>query len=113
MRQNYNRLLQDSCFGNDESETGEVFENLSMIDANSTGANNTPSMSNTYTAKPSHHGSLKHQNPTSSSFNTRSKGILRYKKPLRKMRSSNFGCSNENEKQRTGLNSILRSDDDI
>lgn len=107
MRQNYNHLLQESCFGNDNNEPENHFENLSMIDASSNAPTSTTTANNT--GKTSYHGPAKHH---SSSINMRSKGILRYNKPLRKMRSSGT-AQVENENQRTGLNSILRTADDI
>jgi len=55
-------------------------------------------------------GAAKSTKSNASSINLRSKGILRFRKPARKFKNTN---NIENDKQRTGLNSFLRTDEDI
>mgnify|MGYP003895508113 FL=1 len=73
------------------------------MDATMTGP--TSALSTQYFSSKMHQrGQLKPQ----SSFNNRSKGILRFRKPVRKLKTSI-----ENEKQRKGLDSILRTECDV
>lgn len=67
----------------------------------------TASYSSAYMGKAPNRPPLKHHN---SSINMRSKGILRYKKPFRKLKST-AATQMDSEKQRSGLNSILRPED--
>ena len=110
-------MLHETCFGDEADSQETQFENLSQLDdaVMSSGPTAQPSSFFYKKATSGSQGARGALKNSSSSFNQRSKGILRFKKQPRKVGSQAYheNCENSDSRQRTGLNSILRTETDV